>query len=140
MKSHRSLTLALLLFATPVAAAESYWSTVFDLKLQVGLKDTVASQPPTNLLGGFVGLPREFSAWTCRAGDIYEHRMHVTTRYLECVSGKATVYTQVSCQTQKADNNSSTIRVQSNRGRIALFTLSCQSFISDPTTVEGPQP
>ena len=134
-KSLRSLTFLLLLIATPVAA-ESYWSTVFDLKLQVGDKETVASQPPTMLFGGFLELPREFKAWNCRAGSVFEHRMHVTTEYLECVSGKATVYTQVTCQTLKADNNSGSIRLQTKK-HVALLTLSCQSFVSDPSTVES---
>lgn len=136
----RSITLALLLlFAAPVAA-EPLWLTVFDLRLQVGDRDTVASEAPMLLLGGLLTLPREFKDWRCNANSVFESKLHVTTRYLECVSDKATVYTQVTCQTLAADNNSSTIRIQGKKGRVALFTLSCQSFISDPATVENPEP
>lgn len=130
------LALLLLGFSSTAVAAESYWVTVFDLQLQVGDKDTVRQQPAMKLLGPDLELPREFSSWHCSAGEIHETKIHISTRYLECTSGRSTVYTQVTCQTSKADNNSSSIIVRS-RTKTALFTLSCQSFISDPGQVES---
>lgn len=130
-----SLIVALSCFSSS-AIAESYWVTVFDLQLQIGAKNTVGQQPPTRMLGGYLEMPREFSSWSCTAGEVYEPSSRTSTRYLECVSGRSTVYTQVTCQTTKVDNNSSSMILR-NRLKTALFTLSCQSFVSDPGAVES---
>lgn len=129
------------LFALTFLAGTAYaddWITVFDLKLQVGDKDSVSREPPTMMLGGLLTLPKDFSAWSCTAGSVFDSRVHASTRYLECVAGKSTIYTQVTCQTRKADNNSSSMFLRTKKGRTAVLSLSCQSFVSNPALVETP--
>jgi hypothetical protein len=119
------------------AKAADTWTTVFDLKLQVGTKESVATALPTFMLGGYLGLPKEFREWKCIAGSVMEHRIGITTSYLECSTGNSTTTTQVSCQTGKADNNVSVVTLKNKKGLVALLTLSCQSFVSNPQPIES---